>query len=118
MASSPTVSRNRALHDPAARGRGEYPAGPLDQEGHLVGDKTEIAGGGREHGDAGAVAYRHDDEDATLHLDHGLHDRAAFEDPGSTLGKAGKARRDRSELIRALLREPRGERERKAVRRD
>src|SRR5215470_12714370 len=114
--SSSSISRHCTLHDTAARGRGKHSAGPLYQQGHLVGDESEIAGGSREHGQAGAVADRHDDQHAALHLHHGLHDRAPLEDPGSTLGKAGEARRYRSELIRALLRETRGERERQPVR--
>ena len=47
----------------------------------------------------GAVADRHDQHQAPLHLDHGLGDRAALEHPGRALGQADQPGRDGGQLV-------------------
>src|ERR1700761_7921518 len=115
LRSSSAVPKGRSLHH-APGGRREDPARPLDQKRHLVGHQAQVAGGGGEDRQAGAVADGHDDQDPALHLHHGLHDRAALEDARCALGQAGQTGSDCGELIGSFLREPGRERERQPVR--
>jgi DNA-binding transcriptional LysR family regulator len=66
-------------------GRGQLAADSLDEQAHLVGDKTQIALGRGQHGKAGAVADRHDHEQSFLHLHHCLNHVAALERLGGPL---------------------------------
>src|SRR6185312_2550922 len=98
-----------------ARRRGERPAHLFHQQRHLVGDQAHIAVAGREHGQAGTVADRHDQQQPLPHLDHRLGDRAALEHLGRAVGQAGQARGHRGQLVRPVLGEPGRERQRQAI---
>ena len=89
----------------AADIRRQRAADPLDQQGHLIGNQTHVTVGRREHGEAGSVADRHDDQQAALHLHHGLGDRPALEDPGRALGQAGETGGDGGKLVHPVSRE-------------
>jgi hypothetical protein len=56
-----------------------------DQHGHLVGDHAHVTRGGGQHGQAGAVADRRDEQEPRLHLHNGLLDEPTIKAAGPTL---------------------------------
>src|SRR5262245_4024091 len=90
--------RQCSLQLGAQRGR-EHVTGPGDQHRHLVADQTDVAVQRGQDGQARAVADEHDEQEALLHLDHGLVDPAAAEVARGALGQAGQAGGDRGELV-------------------
>src|SRR6266545_7369581 len=85
-----------------AEGWGQQVAGAGDQDGHGVGDDADLTRAGGEHGQAGAVADAHDEQEAALHVDHGLLGRPAAEVPGGAGGEAGETGGDHRELVGAF----------------
>src|SRR5918994_7095434 len=77
----------------------------VDQQGHLVAHLADVGLLGREHGEVGPVTDAHEHQEAHLHLDDGLHHRAALEEAGGADREAGQTGGDGRDLLGALARD-------------
>src|SRR3981081_2890315 len=77
---------------------GHLLADPFDQQGHLVGDEADVTVRRGQDAKARAVADRHQEQVAAVHLDHGLVYRAGLEAPCGPLREADQAGRHGGEL--------------------
>ena len=74
-------------------------ADPVDQQRHLIADQPDVAARRGEDCEAGTVADGHEQDDATVHLHHGLHHAARVEAPSCPLREAHQPGCDGGELI-------------------
>ena len=100
----PAGGEGRAL-GPAAGGAGsrrQQVADCPDEPGHLEGELPGVALRRGEDREAGAVAYRLDEQHAVFHLHHRLGRHSAVEHPGRPLHQAGQPGDDGRELLDGL----------------